>query len=372
MSFGVYIHWPFCKSKCPYCDFNSHVHDKIDHAQWRDAYLKDLSHWAELTGVQMVTSIFFGGGTPSLMKPDVVADIIAAIQQKWRVSNDCEITLEANPTSIEIDKLRGFRDAGVNRVSIGVQSLRAADLKFLGREHSPHEAMRAIDMAAKIFDRFSFDLIYARPQQTVAAWTEELHEALSHAGKHLSLYQLTIEQGTPFHTRHARGEFVVPEQNLAADLYDVTQDIMNAAGLPAYEVSNHAASGEESRHNLVYWRYDDYVGIGPGAHGRVTLDGKKYATRAHRAPEKWLELVCQSGHGLMPQEEVSPESQFQERLMMGLRLSEGVPTATRRTPSTRSAAMTAPAVAIAGAPVRLLMLAISSGSGQMIEPDVQP
>lgn len=326
MAFAIYIHWPFCKSKCPYCDFNSHVAESIDHARWSAAYLRELDYWAEKTQGRVVTSIFFGGGTPSLMVPETVANIIAHIQTRWRISNDCEITLEANPTSIEQEKFQAFRGAGVNRVSIGVQALNASDLTFLGREHNPAQALTAIELAAKTFDRFSFDLIYARPHQTIAGWSAELREALQFTGGHLSLYQLTIEQGTPFFTRHARGEFKIPEQDAAADLYDITQDIMTDAGLAAYEVSNHARAGEESRHNLAYWQYDDYVGVGPGAHGRVTLGADKFATRTHRAPNLWLERVEKDGHALHPQELLSSDAQLQERVMMGLRLRSGIPT----------------------------------------------
>ncbi|OFW95926.1 MAG: coproporphyrinogen III oxidase, partial [Alphaproteobacteria bacterium RIFCSPHIGHO2_12_FULL_45_9] len=270
MAFGIYIHWPFCKSKCPYCDFNSHVSEAIDHKRWMQSYLKEIDYWANLTEGRVVDTVFFGGGTPSLMQSETVAEILAHIQKKWRVSNDWEVTLEANPTSFETEKFRDFYAAGVNRVSIGVQSLYEADLKFLGREHSPDQARFAIAEAQKIFPRVSFDLIYARPKQTLDAWRTELSEALQMASGHLSMYQLTIERGTPFHTRHARGEFKIPEQDLAADLYDVTQDMMGQAGYPAYEISNHAIVGQESRHNLIYWRYDDYVGVGPGAHGRLT------------------------------------------------------------------------------------------------------
>lgn len=325
MSLGIYIHWPFCKSKCPYCDFNSHVAERIDHRRWRDAYLKSLAYWFEKTKDRTVETVFFGGGTPSLMEPQIVADILSFVKDHWQVAPDLEVTLEANPTSFEIPKFEAFRTGGVNRVSIGVQSLRDADLKFLGREHNPEQAKEAIRAASQIFDRYSFDLICARPNQSIDDWRTELNEALEMAGGHLSLYQLTIEQGTPFYTRYVRGEFQVPEQDTAADFYDVTQEIMAAAGLPAYEVSNHARTGEESRHNLIYWRYGDYIGIGPGAHGRVTLDGEKFATRDHRASDIWLSRVEEMGAGSDPFERVDPYAQFQECLMMGLRLREGVP-----------------------------------------------
>lgn len=323
--FGIYVHWPFCASKCPYCDFNSHVRERIDEDAWREAYLREIRHYAALTPRRLVDSIFFGGGTPSLMSPSTAQAIIDEIVKSWHVKNDIEITLEANPTSVEAEKFRGFRTAGINRVSMGIQALNDPDLKFLGRQHNAAEAVKAIGIAASTFDRFSFDLIYARPQQTVKAWQAELNEALNYAVGHLSLYQLTIEEGTPFHTRHARGEFTIPDEEEGAALYEATQDILSARGMPAYEVSNHALAGEESRHNLVYWRYGDYVGIGPGAHGRLTLGGVKYATRAHRAPEIWLERVMAHGHGAHDHETVAAADRMTEALMMGLRLHEGVP-----------------------------------------------
>lgn len=321
---AIYIHWPFCASKCPYCDFNSHVADTIDHDAWAWAYLAEIDHYARLTPGRQVTSVFFGGGTPSLMKPKTVEDIISHIQKTWHISNQIEITLEANPTSIEMDKFQDFKSAGVNRVSVGVQALKDEDLKFLGRAHSAREARRAIDIAQSVFDRSSFDLIYARPGQTVSEWTRELQDALNIVAGHVSLYQLTIEKGTPFFTSYARGEFTIPDSDLAADLYEATQDAMSASGRPAYEISNHAKPGEESRHNLAYWTYNDYAGIGPGAHGRLTLDGIKYATRAHRAPDIWLERVRQHGHGAHPFETVPREGRFAEALMMGLRLTQGI------------------------------------------------
>jgi len=272
-----------------------------------------------------VTSIFFGGGTPSLMKPYVVESILNDIAKAWPIADTCEITLEANPTSVEVDKFKAFRAAGINRVSMGVQSFNEQDLKFLGREHNTSEAIRAIETAGDVFDRFSFDLIYARPGQSVTAWEEELRRALSLAKGHLSLYQLTIEEGTPFYMRHARGEFKIPDDALAGDLYEATQDILEGAGMPAYEISNHAAAGQESRHNLTYWRYTDYAGIGPGAHGRLTIDGTKYATRGHRAPDIWLSRVAEHGHGGHDLEAITPRDRFVECLMMGLRLTEGVP-----------------------------------------------
>lgn len=322
--FGIYIHWPFCAAKCPYCDFNSHVAATIDHAAWRVAYAREMAYYAALTPGRTVTSIFFGGGTPSLMEPATVALVIDEIARHWAVAPEVEITLEANPTSIEMEKFAGFRTAGVNRVSVGIQALDDQDLKFLGRQHSAKEALQALDIARKTFGRFSFDLIYARPNKQVKDWRQELETALCFAGDHLSLYQLTIEEGTPFYMRHGRGEFAIPDNDTGGALYEATQEIMSAAGMPAYEISNHARPGQESIHNLTYWRYRDYVGIGPGAHGRLTLDGGKQATRGHRAPEIWLQKVAAAGHGGHPFETVNPEQRFTEALMMGLRLAEGV------------------------------------------------
>lgn len=322
---GLYIHWPFCAAKCPYCDFNSHVAAKIDEQVWADAYLKTLAHYADLLPDRTISSIFFGGGTPSLMNPKTADAIISALHKHWPVANDIEITLEANPTSVEAEKFKAFKAAGVNRVSMGVQSLNDVDLKFLGREHSAAEALKAVNTARSVFDRYSFDLIYARPEQTLKAWEAELKDALTYINGHMSLYQLTIERGTPFYTFEKDGRFVMPDNDLAADFYMLTQEIMNAAGLPAYEVSNHAAAGQESRHNMIYWRYDDYIGIGPGAHGHITLaDGIKYATRAHKTPAKWLDKVSQNGHGAHPFQAIAPQDQFAEALMVGLRLSEGI------------------------------------------------
>ncbi len=321
---GVYIHWPFCLAKCPYCDFNSHVHDSIDHDVWQERYLRSIDHYAALLPGRRISSIYFGGGTPSLMKPQTVAAVIDRIQQKWQVTNDIEITLEANPTSVEADKFQEFKAAGVNRVSLGVQALNDNDLKFLGRQHNVKEALKAIDIAKESFDRYSFDLIYARPNQSLKDWQQELEKALQYADGHLSLYQLTIERGTAFYQDYARKKFSIPGQDLAADFYNLTQDILQAHGLPAYEVSNHAKEGQESRHNLIYWNYGDYIGIGPGAHGRITMEGKKFATREHRAPEIWLERVGEHGHGAHPFEEVPAGDQFMEGLMMGLRLRRGI------------------------------------------------
>ncbi|TVQ83096.1 MAG: coproporphyrinogen III oxidase [Micavibrio sp.] len=321
--FGIYVHWPFCLAKCPYCDFNSHVQDDVDHARWRGALVREVAHYAEkLPQKQNVTSIFFGGGTPSLMPPDTVAAVIAAVREYFPVAADAEITLEANPTSAEAARFQGYAEAGVNRVSLGVQSLRDAELQFLGRQHSAKEALAALEMARQHFPRSSFDLIYARPGQTAQDWREELAEALSYAAGHLSLYQLTIEKATPFYTLYQRGEMPIPSDDEAAALYDITREKAAAAGYTAYEVSNYARAGEESRHNLVYWRYGDYLGIGPGAHGRITLDGKKYATRAHRAPQIWLERVEKHGHGAHGDTQLSREDRAAEMLLMGLRLAE--------------------------------------------------
>ncbi len=321
---AVYIHWPFCKAKCPYCDFNSHVREKIEHKDWEKAYLKELGYYRDLTGPREVKSVFFGGGTPSLMEPSTVAAVIDKIADLWGLPQGVEVTLEANPTSVETGKLQGFKAAGVNRVSLGVQSLRDADLKKLGRQHSAAEAIAAIRTAASIFDRYSFDLMYARPDQTPDMWKRELEEALQYADGHMSLYQLTIEEGTQFHTLHSRGELVIPDDDMGATFYEMTQEMMEKKNLPAYEVSNHARLGDESRHNLMYWRYRDYAGIGPGAHGRLTMEGKKMATRAHRAPEAWLERVSKDNHGAHPFEEIDLTKRGREMLMMGLRLPEGV------------------------------------------------
>lgn len=323
--FGVYIHWPFCKAKCPYCDFNSHVRERIEEADWRNSYLKELAHYAALTPGRTVTSIFFGGGTPSLMDPGTAETVIDAVARHWRVANDIEITLEANPTSVESDKLRGFRAAGINRVSLGIQALNDIDLKFLGRQHNQGEALAALDLAANTFDRFTFDLIYARPGQTPDMWDQELARALTFAADHISLYQLTIETGTMFEQAHARGDFVLPDEDTQAELFELTQARLGEAGLAAYEISNHARPGSESRHNLTYWRYGDYVGIGPGAHGRLTINGRKVATRQHRAPERWLEMVAAQGHATRQFDDVATDARISEMTMMGLRLAEGIP-----------------------------------------------
>jgi putative oxygen-independent coproporphyrinogen III oxidase len=325
--FALYIHWPFCKSKCPYCDFNSHVRESVDQVAWRRALLAELDHYAAETAGRMVSSVFFGGGTPSLMAPATAAALIDRIAVRWTLASNAEITLEANPTSVEAGRFRDFRAAGVNRASLGVQALDPQALAFLGRGHSVEEALAAVDLARENFPRFSFDLIYARPSQEPGEWDVELRRALALAGDHLSLYQLTIEPGTAFHTAHGRGDFAVPDDDRAGALYELTQARLTEAGLPAYEISNHARPGSESRHNLVYWRYGDYVGIGPGAHGRLTLDGVKLATRQLRAPERWLAAVERRGDGTEERSEVTLSERLEEMLMMGLRLDEAVPRA---------------------------------------------
>lgn len=322
---AIYIHWPFCASKCPYCDFNSHVSETIDHDLWIDCYAHELTHIATQTKKRIVTSIFFGGGTPSLMQPRTIQSIIDNISKQWDVSSNVEITLEANPTSIEAQKFKDFRDAGVNRVSVGIQSLRDTDLKFLGRQHTAEEALNALKIASNTFDRYSFDLIYARPEQTTQDWKSELKEAIQYANGHLSLYQLTIEQGTPFYIQHQRGAFRIPEQDQAGEFYEVTQYICEANNLPAYEISNHASKGQESIHNMAYWQYQDYAGIGPGAHGRLTFGQEKFATRTHRAPDIWCERVQATGHGYHAYQSISTPDQKIEQIMMGLRLRQGIP-----------------------------------------------
>jgi putative oxygen-independent coproporphyrinogen III oxidase len=321
---SLYIHWPFCLSKCPYCDFNSHVREKIDEAQMCAALLRELDHYSSLLSGRRLTSIFFGGGTPSLMAPETVAALIDRATKHWSPAGDIEITLEANPTSVEAEKFYGFRSAGVNRVSLGVQALNDADLKFLGRGHDTQQARAAVALAAKIFPRYSFDLIYARHGQTTAAWKDELRDALTMTGDHLSLYQLTIEPNTQFYTRAGRGEALTAPDPVAVELYELTQTMMTAAGLPAYEISNHARTGRASRHNLAYWHYDDYVGIGAGAHGRITLPDARYATEAHRAPEVWLEHVEQHGHGLRIKDPIDLTTAKREAVLMGLRLAGGI------------------------------------------------
>ena len=322
--FGLYVHWPFCQAKCPYCDFNSHVAPAIDHARWRAAYLREIETYAALVPDRVLTSIFFGGGTPSLMAPETVADVIAAARRAWPVANELEVTLEANPTSVEAGRFAAYAQAGVTRVSLGVQALDDDDLRRLGRLHSVADAIQAFEVARQFFDRTSFDLIYARQHQTLDGWRDELRRALDLAVDHLSLYQLTIEGGTAFGDRYAAGKLGgLPGDDLAADMYAATQEMCGAAGLDAYEVSNHAKPGAESRHNLIYWRYGDYAGIGPGAHGRLTIGGQRYATEAWRAPGKWLDTVAY-GCGESLREALPPSDQATEHLLMGLRLREGI------------------------------------------------
>jgi putative oxygen-independent coproporphyrinogen III oxidase len=323
--FGVYIHWPFCLSKCPYCDFNSHVRRAaIDESRFVRAFKAEIATTAARTPGRTVSTIFFGGGTPSLMQPATVGAILDAIAGHWRVAENVEITLEANPTSVEAERFRGYRAAGVNRVSLGVQALDDRVLKELGRLHTADEAIAAVGIARSVFARCSFDLIYARPQQTAAEWGRELKEALRQAGEHLSLYQLTIEPETPFAALHAAGKLHVPDDDTARALYDTTQEICAAHGLPAYEISNHARPGAECRHNLVYWRMHDYAGIGPGAHGRLDIDGDRHATATEKRPESWLTRVEQDGHGLVTDEVLTREETADEFLLMGLRLAEGI------------------------------------------------
>ncbi len=322
---AVYIHWPFCLSKCPYCDFNSHVRPTgADEGRFVRAYAAEIAATAAWIGSRTVCSVFFGGGTPSLMRPASVGAVLDAIAQHWTVADDAEITLEANPTSVEAENFCGFRAAGVNRVSLGVQALDDAALRALGRLHSTEEALAAVAVARKVFERYSFDLIYARPGQTPAAWGAELVRALEEGAEHLSLYQLTVEPETPYEALHRAGRLVVPDEAAARRLFDVTQEHCARAGMPAYEVSNHARPGAECRHNLVYWRYGEYAGVGPGAHGRLDVAGSRYATATEQHPDAWLADVEANGHGLVMQEALLPSERADEFLLMGLRLTEGI------------------------------------------------
>ena len=324
-AFGVYVHWPFCLSKCPYCDFNSHVrHAAIDEDRFARAFAREIETTAARTPGREVSSIFLGGGTPSLMQPRTVGRILDAIGQHWSVASDVEVTLEANPTSVEATRFRGYRTAGVNRVSLGVQALDDASLKMLGRLHTAREALDAVAIARSAFDRYSFDLIYARPGQTPEMWADELQQAIAEAAEHLSLYQLTIEEGTPFFGLHAQGKLATPDETLARELYDVTQDICSRHGLPSYEISNHARPGAECRHNLVYWRGDEYAGIGPGAHGRLDSGGLRHAIATEKRPEAWLMRVEATGHGVITDDRLNSEERADEFLLMGLRLNEGI------------------------------------------------
>ena len=326
--FAVYVHWPFCLSKCPYCDFNSHVrHGGVDEARFLRAYETEIAATAGRVPGRTVSSIFFGGGTPSLMQASSVQTILDSIAKHWSVAPDVEVTLEANPTSVEATRFRGYRTAGVNRVSLGVQALDDAALKELGRLHTAQEALDAVAVARSIFDRYSFDLIYARPRQSLDAWAAELKHAIAEAAEHLSLYQLTIEPDTPFFGLHKAGKLIVPDEDLARDLYDLTQSICSEAGLPAYEISNHARPGAECRHNLVYWRGHDYAGVGPGAHGRLTIDDRRVATATEKRPEAWLMRMEETGAGFTVDEKLTSGEAADEYLLMGLRLAEGIDTA---------------------------------------------
>ncbi len=323
--FGIYVHWPFCLSKCPYCDFNSHVrHAAIDEARFVRAFTAEIAATAARVPGRTVSTIFFGGGTPSLMQPATVGAILGSIARHWNVASDAEITLEANPTSVEAGRFRGYRTAGVNRVSLGVQALNDRALAELGRLHSAREALDAVAVARSIFERYSFDLIYARPGQTPQEWASELSGALAEAGEHLSLYQLTIEPDTPFAALHAAGKLKIPDDDNARALYDTTQELCAAYGLPAYEISNHARPGGECRHNLVYWRAHEYVGVGPGAHGRLDIGGDRHATATEKRPEAWLTRVETEGHGLVTDDVLTREEMADEFLLMGLRLAEGI------------------------------------------------
>ncbi len=324
-AFGIYVHWPFCKAKCPYCDFNSHVrHHDVDAMSFARGLVSELQWFAQITKGRTVSSIFFGGGTPSLMPPAAVAAVLDEIAKLWPVSDNAEITLEANPTSVEAGNFRGYRLAGVNRVSVGVQALDENDLKALGRQHTPDEALAAFRLAAKIFPRVSFDMIYARPQQTLAAWKEELTRALTEQEGHMSLYQLTIEPGTAYFDLHARGSLIVPDEDRATDMFELTQELTEKNGLRAYEVSNHASVGQESRHNLLYWRYGEYAGVGPGAHARIADGGNRRAIAMEKYPETWRKLVNDRGHGIVEDTAVAPKDQASEYLIMGLRIAEGI------------------------------------------------
>ncbi|MDS1137338.1 radical SAM family heme chaperone HemW [Nitratireductor indicus] len=323
--FGVYLHWPFCAAKCPYCDFNSHVrHQPVDQTRFAAAFRREIATMRERSGPREVTSIFLGGGTPSLMEPATVGALLDAVADHWTVPNGIEVTLEANPSSVEADRFRGYRAAGVNRVSLGVQALNDQDLRFLGRLHNVAEALKAIELARETFPRLSFDLIYARPGQSVDAWSAELDRAIGLAADHLSLYQLTIEEGTRFQLLYDAGKLSMPDSDHAALLYEITQDVTAARGLPAYEISNHARPGAESRHNLVYWRYGEYVGVGPGAHGRFIENGRRNVTFTEKMPETWLDRVETHGHGVIGGEVLTREEEADEFLIMGLRLTEGI------------------------------------------------
>ena len=323
--FAVYVHWPFCESKCPYCDFNSHVRESVDEAAWRAALLRSLDSWAEEAPGRTVGSVFFGGGTPSLMAPETAGAVLERVRALWPVADELEVTLEANPGSVEAGRFRAFAEAGVNRLSLGVQSFRDDELAFLGRRHDARAARSALELAHGAFPRVSFDLIYALPGHTAAAWAARLDEALRLAGEHLSLYQLTIEPGTAFAPRAARGDFLLPAEDEAAALYETTQERLAAAGLPAYEISNHARPGAACRHNLVYWRGGEWIGVGPGAHGRIDTPEGRIATAERRAPEAWLSEAASEGRAVRERRLLEPLEAKQERIQTGLRLAEGIP-----------------------------------------------
>jgi oxygen-independent coproporphyrinogen-3 oxidase len=357
--FGLYVHWPFCQSKCPYCDFNSHVAERIDQKRWLQAYLAEIDRLGRDTSGHRLRSVFFGGGTPSLMDPDTVFAILDRVRTTWAVANDWEVTLEANPGSVEAGKFRAFRAAGVNRLSMGVQALNDADLKRLGRLHTAADAIAAFDIARACFDRVSFDLIYARQDQTPEDWTQELTRALDMAIDHLSLYQLTIEDGTAFGDRHARGGLKgLPDEDRSVTLYEITQDLCSSAGLHAYEISNHSRAGAQSEHNLIYWRGGDYAGVGPGAHGRLTLAGQRWATEALKQPSGWLEAVDKRGTGELPRDEITSSARAQEYVLMSMRLAEGLDTA--RLEAISGYALTSAAIAELSA-----LNLIVSGSGRV-------
>jgi putative oxygen-independent coproporphyrinogen III oxidase len=323
--FGIYVHWPFCLAKCPYCDFNSHVrHRQVDQMKYAQALVRELEHQAQLAKGKKVNSIFFGGGTPSLMQPQVIESVLAAISSLWELSKDVEISMEANPTSVEAGNFAAYRKAGVNRLSLGIQSLRDGDLKKLGRLHTAEEALEALNIAQEHFERVSFDLIYAREGQSLKDWRNELRQALKLAPEHLSLYQLTIEPDTRFEQLYMKGVLEIPDPDLARAFYDVTMELTARAGLPAYEISNHARPGAECRHNLIYWRYGDYAGVGPGAHARLSVQGKRLALVTEKHPETWLARVEKDGHACTDMEWLESEEQGDEMLLMGLRLREGI------------------------------------------------
>ncbi len=322
---AIYVHWPFCLSKCPYCDFNSHVQKLVDKTRWRKALCSDLNHKVKTTNQHLVTSIFFGGGTPSLMPPEIVAAVILEIKKNWELAENIEITLEANPTSSEAERFSFFKEAGINRLSLGIQSLDDASLKFLGRDHNAKEAINALEAAHEVFPRISFDMIYARSNQTIKSWKHELMNALKLASGHISLYQLTIEKGTTFYSQLQKGDFTLPDEKNSAEFFEVTQEMTQTRGYEPYEISNYARSGDACTHNLSYWRYNDFLGIGPGAHSRIqnSLNGT-FALSQHTAPENWLKAVEESGHGTNRTQSLTKDQSAEEMLMMGLRLSEGI------------------------------------------------